>query len=112
MRRYIENMLFVGIKNHIVALDSKDGSELWRTKLKISDFTTVLWDGAELYAANGGEAYRLDPESGAILWHNKMKGLGFGVVSFARAGAEKRTAYETVAAQKKREQAKSAGAAS
>jgi len=110
MRRQLEDFLFVGIKNHVVALDSRDGSELWRSKLKGADFTTVSWDGAELYAANSGEVYRLDPESGAILWHNEMKGMGLGVVSLARGGAEKRTSYENIAAQKKREASQAAGA--
>ena len=110
MPRNAHNTLFVGIKNHCVALHYKDGSELWRTKLSRSDFTTVLWDGEALYAANTGEIYRLDPESGAVIWHNKMKGMGLGVVSLARAGATASPPYENVAMQKKREAAQAAGA--
>lgn len=41
MPRYARDTLFVGIKNQVVALHQKDGSELWRTKLKASDFTPV-----------------------------------------------------------------------
>lgn len=111
MPRHAKDSLFVGIKNQVLALHQKDGSELWRTKLKSSDFTTVLWDGESLFAANSGEVYRLDPESGEILWHNKMKGLGLGVVSLARSGSSAGPVYENIAMQKKREAAQAAGAA-
>lgn len=108
MPRFAHHSLYVGIKNHVIALHHKDGSELWRTKLSGSDFTTVLWDGEALFAANNGEVYRLDPEGGAVIWHNKMKGLGLGVVSLARAGAPASPPYENVATQKKREAAQAA----
>ena len=108
MPRNAQNTLFVGIKNFCMALHYKDGSELWRVKLGRSDFTTVLWDGESLFAANSGEVFRLDPESGAVIWHNKMKGLGLGVVSLARAGAAASPPYENVAMQKKREAAQAA----
>jgi len=111
MPRHAQDTLFVGIKNYLVALHRKDGNELWRTKLKGSDFTTVLWDGEDLFAANSGEVYRVDPESGEVLWHNKMKGLGLGVVSLARSGSTAGPAYENIAMQKKREAAQQAAAA-
>lgn len=108
MRRQLQDVLFVGIRNHVIALDRKDGAEIWRSKLKGSDFTTVFLEGAELYAANSGEVFRLDPENGSILWHNKLKGLGLGVVSLARSGAQTGSQYENIAAQKKREAAEAA----
>ena len=76
-------VLFVGIRNMIVALRQDDGTELWRTRLKGSDFVSVLHDGEVLFAANSGEVFRLNPESGAILWRNTLKGLGTGFVSLA-----------------------------
>ena len=110
MRRQPQDILFVGIKNYVIALDPKDGAEIWRSKLKGSDFTTVVFDGTELFAANSGEVFRLDPQNGAILWHNKLKGLGLGVVSLARAEAPANTQYENIAVQKKREAAHAAAA--
>lgn len=75
--------LYVGIKKSVVALNERDGSEIWRTELRGSDFVTVLWDGEALVAANSGEVWRLDPQTGAVLWHNQLKGFGRGVVSLA-----------------------------
>ena len=33
--------------------------------------------------ATAGEIWRLDPETGGLQWHNKMRGLGQGLVSLA-----------------------------
>lgn len=112
MAREPRELLFVGIKDVVIALNPGDGSEAWRTKLKGGDFVTVLWDGENLFAANNGEVFRLDPASGVIVWTNPMKGLRTGVVSLASLRAEKQShsPYETIAAQKRREAAASAGA--
>jgi|GEM_PF-1709946 len=111
MPRESQELLFVGIKDVVVALSPRDGSEVWRAKLKAGDFVTVLWDGENLFAANHGEVFRLDPASGAIVWHNTMKGLRTGVVSLASSRAEtpSHSPYETIAAQKRREAAAAAG---
>ncbi|MDQ3675168.1 MAG: PQQ-binding-like beta-propeller repeat protein [Gemmatimonadota bacterium] len=107
MAREPKELLFVGIKDVAIALNPEGGGEVWRTKLKGGDFVTVLWDGQNLYAANYGVVYRLDPVSGAIIWTNPMKGLRTGVVSLASVRGEmpSRTPYETIAAQKRREAA-------
>jgi outer membrane protein assembly factor BamB len=83
MPRDLPTLLYVGIKNSVVALDIATGIELWRTKLKGSDFVTVMFDGQSLVAANAGEVFALDPKTGALLWHNNLKGMGLGVVSLA-----------------------------
>lgn len=105
-------LLFVGIKDVVIALRHEDGAEVWRAKLKGGDFVTVLWDGESLFAANSGEVFRLDPRSGAIVWQNQMKGLRTGVVSLASFRAKTQsTPYETIAEQKRREAASSGGEA-
>jgi outer membrane protein assembly factor BamB len=83
MPRDLRSFVYVGIKRCVVALDRDRGDEMWRTNLHSSDYVTVLWDGTGLFAANSGEVWRLDPETGATIWHNQMKGLGRGLVSFA-----------------------------
>src|SRR5688500_20279505 len=105
MPRQTQKLLFVGIKNVVVALNPADGTEVWRAKLKGGDLVTVLWDGENLFAANNGEVFRLDPASGAVVWTNPRKGRRKGVVSLARRRAEKLThsPCETRAAQKRRE---------
>jgi outer membrane protein assembly factor BamB len=83
MPRDPQNFIFVGVKNSVVALDDKSGTEVWHAKLRSSDFVNVLWDGEALIAANSGEVWRLDPKSGAVIWHNGLKGLGRGLISLA-----------------------------
>ncbi len=112
MPRDIQEFLFVGIKDVVVAVRRRDGVELWRTKLKSGSFVTVLWDGEGLFAASGGEVFRLNPTDGGIVWQNQMKGLGIGIVSLASLRAEQRsTGYETTAEQMRREAAAGAAAA-
>jgi outer membrane protein assembly factor BamB len=74
--------VFLGIGGHAVALDRATGTELWRRKLKMGQFTTVLFDGHSLLAAGGGEVFCIDPSTGEVLWHNKLPRLGHGVISF------------------------------
>jgi outer membrane protein assembly factor BamB len=89
-------LVFVGIKGCVVALDRDSGNEVWRTQAG-SDYVTVLWDGEALLAATSGEVSRLDPNSGATLWHNKLKGLGRGLVNLASTNAPTQTGTETSA---------------
>ena len=77
------HLLFVGIKNSVVALDAKDGTAVWITEIGGHSLVSVLWDGVELFASSKGEVSKLDPRSGAVLWHNKLKGLGIGHVIMA-----------------------------
>jgi outer membrane protein assembly factor BamB len=84
MPRDPRTLIFVGIKNSVVALDARTGDEVWRTKLRgMTSFVTVLWDGEFLVAATYGEVFGLDWRDGTITWHNKMKGLGLGLVTLA-----------------------------
>lgn len=89
MPRDPQMLIYVGVKDTVVALDDRTGSEVWRRELVGSDFVTVLWDGDALIAANRGEVFRLDPKSGAVIWQNELKGLGRGLISLAssRGGA-------------------------
>src|SRR5215218_2138962 len=76
-------LIYVGIKNAVIALDERSGEEVWSAKLSGSDFVTVLWDGEALLAANNGEVWRLKPETGEEIWHNRLTGFGRGLVSLA-----------------------------
>ena len=113
MSRDPKVLIYVGIKNAVVALDDRSGEEVWSTKLRGSDFVTVLWDGEALLAANSGEVWRLDPETGDEIWHNRLQGLGRGLVSLAstRAPAQATGASTTAAAAKKRQEQQQAAAA-
>jgi outer membrane protein assembly factor BamB len=105
-------LIFTGIKNGVVALDDRTGAEVWRTALRSSDYVTVLWDGEALFAANGGEVWRLEPEHGQVIWHNELKGMGRGLVSLASSRRPTTTAETGLAAEKQRREAAAAAAAS
>ena len=103
---------YVGIKSSVVALDDRTGVEVWRTQLRGSDFVTVLWDGAALTVANSGEVWRLDPQSGAVIWHNALTGFGRGVVSLAsNRRATSSSDIDAMAAKRRRDQQSSTAAA-
>lgn len=95
------NAVILGVGGHVVALDVTTGSELWRTKLKGSDFVTISIQDGRIYAGAKGEVFCLD-SSGTILWHNNLKGLGLGLVAFdanqSGAAAEKIIAQRQAAA--------------
>jgi outer membrane protein assembly factor BamB len=80
-------LVFIGIKDSVVALDEKTGYEVWCTQVRSAGFVYVVWDGASLYAASGGEVWRLNPETGDFIWHNELKGLGRGLLSIASTRA-------------------------
>ena len=77
--------LIIGIKGHAVRIDPSTGTELWRTKLKSSSYTTIAVDGSRAYAGSGGELFCLEVSTGRILWTNKLKGLGLGIVAIGGA---------------------------
>lgn len=110
MPRDPQALIFAGIKNFVLALEERSGAEVWRVKLRSGDYVTVLWDGEALLAANGGEIWRLDPGTGAVLWRNEMKGLGRGLVSLASSRQASASAPPDLAAAKRRREAQAAAA--
>jgi len=111
MPRDPQNLVFIGIRDTVVALDDRTGDELWRTELRGGDFVTVCFDGESLFAANSGEISRLDPRTGAVVWHNKLKGLGRGLVSIATTRTAQPQAGLDSAVAKKKKDAEAAAAA-
>jgi outer membrane protein assembly factor BamB len=102
----MRDMIFIGIGGYAVALDRATGSEVWRTKLKGSDFVNVAVDGRDVFASSRGRLYCLDSSTGTIRWENELKGLGWGLVSIAGTGAV------TAAEAERRQRAAHAAAAS
>ncbi len=79
----IDDLLIIGIKGTVLALDAESGQEVWRTPLKGYDFTNVTREGDRIFAAARGEIFALDALTGRLLWNNPLKGMGFGLVTFA-----------------------------
>ena len=106
MPRDLQVLVFVGIKNGVIALDDRTGVEVWRMKLRSSDHVMVFWDGEALFAASGGEVWRLDPRQGNIIWQNELKGMGRGLVSLASTRrATESTDFDLAAAKRRRDAA-------
>jgi outer membrane protein assembly factor BamB len=77
------DLVFIGIKGSVVALNRATGGQEWATSLKSADFVNVgLQDGAVLAACHG-EIYCLDPFTGEMRWHNPLRGLGWGLATIA-----------------------------
>ena len=111
MPRDPQTLIFVGIRGGVVALVDGTGAEVWRAKLKGTDFVTVLWDGASLVAATAGEVFGLDPRTGGLLWTNGLEGMGRGLVSLASSRAPAQGAPEIAGAARKRQQEQAAAGA-
>lgn len=111
MPRDPQVLVYVGIRNAVVALDDRTGTEVWRAELRSSDYVAVLWDGEALLAANAGEVWRLDPQHGHVLWHNELKGMGRGLVSLASSRRPTGSVATDVVAEKRRRDDQAAGAA-
>ena len=83
MARRRASLVYIGIRNSVVAIDRASGAIAWSAKLKGSthSFVNVLRDREGLLATCSGEIFCLDPASGTVLWHNPLKGYGFGLTT-------------------------------
>ena len=77
------DLVFVGIKGSVVALNCATGQQEWATHLKGRDFVNILLESDLLLASCNGEIFCLDPLSGNALWHNPLKGFGTGLATLA-----------------------------
>jgi outer membrane protein assembly factor BamB len=106
------NLIFLGIKGSVVALDRATGTEIWNTPLKGTDFVNVVLTEAGLYAATRGEIYCIDQATGHIRWRNPLKGLGWGLVTIAVEGGRGNQIPAAMKHRRDQEAAAAAGAAS
>jgi outer membrane protein assembly factor BamB len=77
--------VIIGVKGTVVAVDRSSGETLWSTRLKGSQFVTVVVEEGAVFAATSGRLYRLDPATGDVRWTNELPGLGYGLVCIAGA---------------------------
>jgi outer membrane protein assembly factor BamB len=79
----ISDLVFIGIKGSVLALNRSTGQQEWATHLKGSDFVNVVLENEVLFACCYGEIFCLDPLSGDGIWHNPLKGFGRGLATIA-----------------------------
>jgi len=77
------DLVFIGIKGSVLALDRATGQQMWATHLKGSDFVNVVLQNDAVLASCYGEIFCLDPLTGNALWHNPLKGFGTGLATIA-----------------------------
>ncbi len=105
------DLVYIGIKGSVLALNRTSGEQVWATHLKGSDFVNVLVEGGKIFASCYGEVFCLDPVTGEGLWHNRLKGLGTGLATIATEDTLRST-LTTVLAEKRRRDEQAAAAAS
>lgn len=103
------DLVFIGIKGSVVALNRAKGEQVWATHLKSSDFVNVVLQDNAVLATCCGEVFCLAPLTGDALWHNPLKGFGTGLATIATAGVAP-TGVATVVAEQRRRDAEAAAA--
>jgi outer membrane protein assembly factor BamB len=103
-------LIFIGIKGSVVALNRATGEQVWATHLKGSDFVNVVFENGKLFATCEGEAFCIDPLSGTGLWQNRLKGFGTGVATIASEDVVQGTLRAVLAEKHRRDQEAAAGA--
>ena len=83
----ISDLIFIGIKGSVVALNRTTGQQAWTTYLKGVDFVNVVVQDDVLLASCCGELFCLDALTGSGRWHNPLKGFGTGLVTIATASS-------------------------
>jgi outer membrane protein assembly factor BamB len=77
------DLIFIGIKGSVVALNRATGAQVWATHLKGSGFVNVVLEDGAILAACYGEIFCLNPLTGNGQWHNPLKGFGLGLATIA-----------------------------
>jgi len=108
-----KQIVYVGIKGRVFAIDAADGAIVWETVLSNSilgePFVNLFCDGDLILAHSKGAIYCLEASTGQVRWTNPLAGLGYGIATFASP----RSSGTTLAAlvEKIREEAQAASSA-
>jgi hypothetical protein len=109
----ISNLVFIGIKGSVVALNRATGEQVWATPFGGSGFVNVVVEDEKVFATCSGQAFTLDAFTGEVLWKNGLKGFGFGLATIATPGQVGSGQMPLMAEKRRRDQqAASAAAAS
>lgn len=105
------DLVFIGIRGSVVALDRANGGQVWATHLKGWDFVNVVLQNEKLLASCGGEIFCLDPFTGNALWHNPLRGFGTGLSTIATDLNQAIANSSVLSENRRRDQAAAASAA-
>jgi hypothetical protein len=104
------DLIYVGIRGSVLALDGATGEQVWATHLKGWSFVNVVIQDRMIVASCNGEIFCLDPLTGNALWHNPLKGFGTGLATIA-SDSNQTSANAAYLEQSSREQAAASAAA-
>ncbi len=103
-------LVFIGIKGSVVALNRATGEQVWATNLKGRDFVNVVLQDGAVLASCRGEIFCLDPRTGILMWRNPLKGFGAGLATIATAQAQPGSNAPVLAEKRRRHQEAASGA--
>ncbi|HEX8522341.1 MAG TPA: PQQ-binding-like beta-propeller repeat protein [Tepidisphaeraceae bacterium] len=83
MRISANDLIYLGVRGYIIALDRHSGNEVWRATLKGYHFVNLVLDGDDLFASAQGEMFCLDRITGELKWSNPLRGMGYGLICIA-----------------------------
>ena len=98
------DLIFIGIKGSVIALDRRTGERVWATRLKGCDFVNVLVQDGTVVASCYGEIFCLDPLTGGVRWHNPLKGFGVGLATIAAGDGSGTGNASALAAKRQRDE--------
>jgi outer membrane protein assembly factor BamB len=107
----ISDLVFVGIKGSVVALNRATGIQVWAMHLKGCGFVNVVLDGGKILATTSGEVFCVHPTTGQPIWHNPLKGFGLGLATIATESAPQGNVSAAAAMAEKQRQDEEASAA-
>ncbi len=118
------DLVFVGGRNLVIALDRYEGSEVWRWKasggkgfwagLSAPSFVSIALDGDRLIVASPKRIWCLDPLTGEEVWRSEGVSFGLGaypVIATASASGQSSSAAAGAAAAQAAAAAAAGGAA-
>jgi hypothetical protein len=104
-------LIYVGIKGSVIALNRATGQQVWATRLKGCDFVNVVLQEGAILASARGEIFCLDPLTGILMWHNPLKGFGLGLATITAEPGLGAANAPVLAEKRRRDEEAAAGAA-
>jgi outer membrane protein assembly factor BamB len=104
-------LVFIGIKGSVVALNPETGDQVWAQRLGGTDFVNVVLEDERVFATTNGEIFCLDAAKGSVLWHNRLKGYGTGLATIATSESTGSESTTAVAAKRRCDEESAAAAA-
>jgi len=85
-------LLLLGTRGHVVAIDQFRGGIVWSTELPGSalgtTFVTLISNDHSVFAHTKGRVHCIDLQTGQIRWSNALPGLGYDFASLAFANGD------------------------